>query len=208
MKLLNETELMKEESETLKRKFDDMPLDVVESLGEVIEYLWHDEAKGFAERGTEDAGTTKHIFEHLQILRRWLSARSKSDSGHSRTQAIANGELIDVGELARRTGYLYPVALTKATWQTCIAEPAVRCGTFDEDKRLWDFMWRYAFGRRLKGSGGRTVTFDVHVQEMPDRKPRTISIAGVHEVGDHGETVITMKLMSELDPENLNGIET
>lgn len=80
MKMPGEKESMKEESEALERKFEDLPLEVVESLGEVIEYLWYDESRGFAERGTEDAGNTKHIFEHLQILRRWLSARLTNDS--------------------------------------------------------------------------------------------------------------------------------
>ena len=80
MKMRSEKELMKEEGEALERTFEDLPLAFIESLGEVIEYLWYDESRGFAERGTEDAGNTKHIFEHLQILRRWLSARLTNDS--------------------------------------------------------------------------------------------------------------------------------
>ena len=80
MKMPCEKELMKEESEALERKREDLPLAIVESLGEVIEYLWYDEARGFAERATEDAGNTKHIFEHLRILRSWLSARLTDDS--------------------------------------------------------------------------------------------------------------------------------
>lgn len=72
---------MKEEREELSRKFEDMTAEVFESLSEVIQYLWFDEAKDFAERAPEDAGNAKHVFEHLQILRRWLSSRSMNDIG-------------------------------------------------------------------------------------------------------------------------------
>ncbi len=80
MKMHCEKELMKEEGEALERTYEDLPQAFLESLGEVIEYLWYDEARGFAERGTEETGNAKHIFEHLRILRIWLSARLTDDS--------------------------------------------------------------------------------------------------------------------------------
>src|SRR5262249_40620714 len=54
---------------------------------------------------------------------------------YTRAQAIADGALIDVSSTAREAGIHYPVALTAAVWQKCVAvPPGVLCQ--DEAGRL------------------------------------------------------------------------
>jgi hypothetical protein len=43
--------------------------------------------------------------------------------GYSRAEAIADGLLIDVSATAREAGIRYPVALTQAVWERCVAVP-------------------------------------------------------------------------------------
>lgn len=64
--------------ELIKKLSGDLPCEFVESLSEVIAYLWEDEARAFDERGTSDAGNSVHIFQHLQILLRWLANRQQT----------------------------------------------------------------------------------------------------------------------------------
>jgi hypothetical protein len=58
---------------------------------------------------------------------------------YTRADAIRDGVLIDVSAVAREAGIRYPVALTRAVWQRCIAVPP---GVLfqDEAGRLWDLL--------------------------------------------------------------------
>jgi hypothetical protein len=60
---------------------------------------------------------------------------------YSRAEALADGLLVDVTETAREAGFLYPVALTRAAWELCVAlsPPAKRAGN-DDHGRLWDVL--------------------------------------------------------------------
>ena len=60
---------------------------------------------------------------------------------YTRAEAVADGVLIDVSAVAREAGIRYPVALTRAAWERCVAvPPGVACQ--DEAGRLWDVLWR------------------------------------------------------------------
>ena len=82
-------------------------------------------------------------------------------SAYSRAEALADGVLVDVTEAAREAGFLYPVALTRAAWELCVAlsPPAKRAGN-DVHGRLWDvlMMMRWAVGR---SRGGPDIAFEL-----------------------------------------------
>ena len=44
-------------------------------------------------------------------------------SAYTRAQAIEDGILVDVSETAREAGIRYPVALTRAVWESCVTVP-------------------------------------------------------------------------------------
>ncbi len=63
---------------------------------------------------------------------------------YSRAQALADGTLNDVSEVAREAGFACPVALTSAAWCDCVAwsqADSQRQGYQDEAGRLWDVLW-------------------------------------------------------------------
>jgi hypothetical protein len=81
---------------------------------------------------------------------------------YSRADAIRDGVLIDVSAVAREAGIRYPVALTAAAWERCVAvPPCVACQ--DESGRLWDLLWMLALAVR-SGGGGPELRFGVHVR--------------------------------------------
>jgi hypothetical protein len=60
---------------------------------------------------------------------------------YTRADALRDGVLIDVSPTAREAGIRYPVAVTRAVWERCVAvPPGVTCQ--DEAGRLWDVLWR------------------------------------------------------------------
>jgi hypothetical protein len=83
-------------------------------------------------------------------------------SRYTRAAAIRDGVLIDATPTARQVGFRYPVALTRAAWERCIAvPPGVACQ--DESGRLWGvvYLLRRAIG---KSDGGAEVRFGVYVR--------------------------------------------
>ena len=68
------------------------------------------------------------MFEEADLIHRY-----------SRADALRDGVLIDVSATAKEVGFRYPVALTRAAWQRCVAvPPGVVCQ--DEAGRLWDVL--------------------------------------------------------------------
>ena len=115
---------------------------------------------------------------------------------YSRADALRDGGLVDVSETAREADIRYPVALTRAAWERCVAiPPGVVCQ--DEGGRLWDVLWILEYAVRRGGSGAE-VRFDVHVRnDNRERIPPPVWLKAVCGPGDHGEPVVTVMLPDE-----------
>jgi hypothetical protein len=115
---------------------------------------------------------------------------------YTRAEAIADGVLIDVSATAKEAGFQYPVAVTRAAWERCVAvPPGVLCQ--DETGRLWDvlFLLRLAIAR---SAGGPEVRFAVHVRnDNRDRTPPLVRLKALCGPGDRGEPVITVLMPDE-----------
>ena len=96
---------------------------------------------------------------------------------------------------AREAGIRYPVALTAAVWERCVAvPPGVVCQ--DEAGRLWDvvYLLRLAIGR----SDGPEVRFAVHVRnDNCEGTPPSVRLKAVCGPGDNAEPVITVLVPDE-----------
>jgi hypothetical protein len=115
---------------------------------------------------------------------------------YTRADALRDGVLIDVSAIARETGIRYPVALTVAVWERCVAVPPDVLWQ-DEAGRLWDVVWmlRCAICRR---SAGDVVHFALHVRnDNRDGTPPLVRLNAVCGPGDDGEAVITVMLPNE-----------
>ncbi len=82
---------------------------------------------------------------------------------YTRAQAIDDGTLVDVSDLARDAGFKVPVALTAKVWSDCVA---------------WDQAREVAFSVLRIGSGRL--------------RPSRVTLALVIGPGDQGEPVITI----------------
>lgn len=119
-------------------------------------------------------------------------------SSYSRAQAIEDGVLVDVSEIARGAGIKWPVAVTARVWG--LIEPTEAEQSFGQsiDGRLWDTLWmlRFAIG---KSNADREIFYKViYAAEMKTNKSRlkqvTEILKAVSGPGDNGEPVITIML--------------
>ncbi len=111
---------------------------------------------------------------------------------YSRKQAIEDGVLVDVSELAKECGFKYPVAVTARVWHEWITPPENAIGQ-DATGRLWDLLnvLRYEI-RKTKGD---RVDFQV-IFDQGDSKP-LVSFYSLCGPGDDMEPVITIMLPTE-----------
>lgn len=112
---------------------------------------------------------------------------------YGRAQALADGVLIDAGEMAKEAGFLYPVALTSAAWELCVSVPE-SCPWQDERGRLWDVLNVLRVSSRNRISSG--IEFSVLVQN-DERGPQLVALQAVCGPGDDLEPVITVMLPGE-----------
>lgn len=114
---------------------------------------------------------------------------------YSRAQAIADGLLVDVSNVAQEAGIKFPVALTRAVWEKYVTvPPSVRCQ--DESGRLWDIVWMLGCAIRGQRIAGDTLFFQLFVRNTNYRSKR-VSLKAVCGPGDAAEPVITVMMPSE-----------
>jgi len=115
---------------------------------------------------------------------------------YTRAQAIADGVLADVSDVAKEAGIRYPVAVTSALWDGWITPPdEMRDYGQSEQGRLWDVLMVFRFA--AKGSAGDTICFPVAFAQSPDKGPETVKLKAVCGPGDSAEPVITIMLEHE-----------
>lgn len=115
-------------------------------------------------------------------------------STYSRAQAIEDGELVDVSEVAREAGIKYPTALTRAAWVD-VVEPDDKAKEHGESEqgRLWDVLWMFA--NAAKRSGGTEILFKLIATR--DGKQHTRELKAICGPGDTMDPVITIMLPDE-----------
>ncbi len=110
-------------------------------------------------------------------------------ASYSRAQAIEDGVLVDVTETAREAGIRYPVALTQAVFERCVALPSRYRGFEDERGRLWDVLGMFRFAARA--TSGDTLRYRLKVSG------RLVTLKAMIGPGDTADPVITIMLPEE-----------
>ena len=87
---------------------------------------------------------------------------------YSRSQAIEDGVLVDVTEMAKEAGIKLSTALTRAVYEQYVAVPPEMTGTQDERGRLWDIVWMFSCAVRMGRIEGAEGRFELIVA-MPDK---------------------------------------
>ncbi len=115
---------------------------------------------------------------------------------YTRSQAMADGVLIDVSQMASEAGFRYPTAIT-ADLHACLTpnQWEVELGQ-SYDSRLWDVVFMACFAARQAGDTDRSQ-FEVSLFEAEDDPHHnthhsTLRLWIVVGPGDEGEPVITI----------------
>lgn len=118
-------------------------------------------------------------------------------SVYTRAQALHDGVLIDVSEMAKEAGFKYPVAVTSAVWDTYIvpAEKARKLGQ-SENGRLWDTLWMLRCAIKGCKESLSTIRFRLYFI-MKEKQRRLITLKAVCGLGDDAEPVLTIMMPEE-----------
>ena len=142
---------------------------------------------------------TDHLFSDADIISRY-----------TRAEAIADGSLVDLVDVAEKTGYgpipfKYPVACTRAVFEECIRVPegsAQHKAGEDIKGRLHDVLMMLLFaiksGRGFAGGDDR-VEYDLDVTRDNVRPHATkrVTLLATCGPGDDAEPVITISYPGE-----------
>ena len=113
---------------------------------------------------------------------------------YTRAQAIADGVLVDVSDLARKTGFKFPVAITEAVWTVIEAIPEVYKWTQNPRDRLFDVLTMAAYAARFK-TNLNLVSFKVDMDTIQGR--RIVDLKMICGPVDHVEPVATIMFPEE-----------
>jgi hypothetical protein len=119
---------------------------------------------------------------------------------YSREEALHDGTLVDVSEIAKEAGVRYPCAMTHAAFESTVAwttDDNERTQTYqDQSGRLWDVVWM--FSRAAKRGDGDTVVFPLYVVDRETGgEARLRHLKAVVGPGDTLDPVITIMLPDE-----------
>ena len=116
---------------------------------------------------------------------------------YTRAQALEDGVLVDVSEMAKETGIKFPVALTSAVYDKYVEVPDGITGQ-DEGGRLWDILWMLRCAARQCHRD--TLHFQLYVRNHNRERldyQDLVTLKAVCSPGDRGEPVITIMLPDE-----------
>jgi hypothetical protein len=121
---------------------------------------------------------------------------------YTRAQAIADGVLIDVTEMAKEAGYTIPVAITSGAWGEAVnwteSDTKISGTPQDEKGRLWDVLWMSSNAiRSARNSSADRVPFTFLRVPRGSRKAQRMTLDVHIGGGDQGEPVITILLQDE-----------
>lgn len=117
---------------------------------------------------------------------------------YSREQALEDGVLVDVSQLAREAGIIFPVAVTESVYENYVKVPEGVNGQ-DETGRLWDILWMLRTTiTRARPSTDR-LEFQLYVRNNNDytKEPPLVTLVSVCGPGDDIEPVLTIMMPDE-----------
>ena len=119
---------------------------------------------------------------------------------YTRAQAIADGVLVDVGEMGREAGFVHPVALTDTVFNRYVKVPdGVACQ--DEKGRLWDILWMLHVaikrGANSKDGDGQNPLLYSLLVRNDNGSAKLVQLKALCGPGDDAEPVITIMMPDE-----------
>ena len=108
---------------------------------------------------------------------------------YTRQDALNDGVLVDISDLAKEAGYKYPVAVTSRLHEALMDIPD-EFGHEGYKARLWDVLSMCrVYTNKTKGD---TVLFKVILHTSDNKTDDLITLKAMCHPGDNGEPVVTM----------------
>ena len=116
---------------------------------------------------------------------------------YTRSQAVADGEQIEVTKTAQEAGIMFPVFLTRAVFESYVTVPEGVTGQ-DAAGRLWDIVWCLRLAIRRTAHYQSRVPVALYVRN-DNRAPRLVKLVAVCSAldMDDPQPAITVMLPSE-----------
>lgn len=127
----------------------------------------------------------------------------KTIYAYTRAQALEDGVLVDVSEIAEKAGFTVPVAVTRAVWERYIEwiddEDSDKQTIQHQEARLWDVLSMLMFAIKMNRSGAAQIIYKLAVipRDGKSRSAKRIKLKSVIGGGDNLEPVITIMLPAE-----------
>ena len=115
---------------------------------------------------------------------------------YTRTQALADGVLVDVSQMASEAGFRYPTAITADLHARLTPNEQEKAFGQSYEGRLWDIVFLASFAARQSGTQDQ-CSFEVSLFEADEAPPhrthrRTLSLWMMVGPSDQSEPVITI----------------
>jgi hypothetical protein len=117
-------------------------------------------------------------------------------SVYSREQALEDGVLVDVTQLAREAGFRFPVAVTAGVWAVLEPSKELEAEGHDVKGRAWDMFTILRHAIRTASRTDEVYFAPLFVMES-GRQARPCAMWSKCGPGDRGEVVITIMLEGE-----------
>ena len=116
---------------------------------------------------------------------------------YTRAQALADGVLIDVSDLAREAGFKLPIAVSDTLYHGYLTPPLELAKQGQSlDGRLWDTLSVLRYAIKASPATDR-ITFTVLFTMALKTEPVPVDLFAVCGPGDSGFPVITIMLPSD-----------
>ena len=115
---------------------------------------------------------------------------------YTRAQALEDGVLVDLTDLAREVGFRFPVAVTQGVWAVLDPTQELEAAGQDMTGRAWDMLTilRHA----IRGASATDeIRFAPLFMRAPGEKASPVEMWGKCGPGDDAEPVITVMLKGE-----------
>ena len=115
---------------------------------------------------------------------------------YTRAQAIEDGVLVDLSDLAGEAGFRFPVAVTRGVWAVLNPTKELEAAGQDMTGRAWDMLSILSYGIR---SASRTdeIRFAPLFMREPGQKAAPVEMRAKCGPGDDAAPVITVMLKGE-----------
>ena len=117
-------------------------------------------------------------------------------SSYSRRDALEDGVLVDVSELAREAGFKWPLAVTRGVWEILEPSDDLKAEGQSWNGRAWDMLTILRYAIR-NASRPDEVHFSPLFVLKPGREAVAVALWAKSGPGDDAEAVITIMLEGE-----------